>query len=352
MIPLARWVARLSWPCIAFLLLGCRTGGDGPKSAANAWQKENPVWRGIHLGVRNDAQAAALIEKLPTLATMGVNILVVEVGYSFEYRSHPELRTPTFLSSTNARNLAHSARKVGIRVIPQINCLGHQSWAKNTGPLLTHYPEFDETPGLYPNNEGIYCRSWCPQHPDVTRVVFSLIDEVADAFEATAFHVGMDEVFLIGSDACPRCRGEAPGKLFAKAVNDLHAHIVGKRKMQMLMWGDRLLDARTLGYSKWEAADNSTHSALNRIPRDVIICDWHYGKQDQYPSIPFLLNKGFRVWPSGWQPLEATVAFSNFARSQKDPRLLGFLNTTWSKVKIQDLDQWPPLIEVLKDWKQ
>jgi len=33
-----------------------------------------------------------------------------------------------------------SARSHGINVIPQINCLGHQSWSRNTGELLKHYP--------------------------------------------------------------------------------------------------------------------------------------------------------------------------------------------------------------------
>jgi hypothetical protein len=236
-------------------------------------------------------------------------------------------------------------------VIPQINCLGHQSWSRNTGELLKHYPQFDETPGQYPENKGIYCRSWCPQNPEVNKVVFALIDELSDAFDATAFHVGMDEVFIIGSEFCPRCKGQDPAKLFAKAVNDLHAHIVDDRKLEILIWGDRLLDAKGLGYSLWEAATNRTQQAADLIPKDIIVCDWHYGKKTDYPSIPFLLEKGFRVWPSGWQPLEATEAFSAFSRQQKNPRLVGYLCTTWGKVKVPDLAQWPPITEVLPKWK-
>ena len=86
--------------------------------------------------------------------------------------------------------------------------------------LLKTHPEFDETPGQFPNNTNIYCRSWCPQNPEVTKVVFALVDELVGAFETTAFHVGMDEVFIIASEHCPRCKGGDPAKLFAKAVND------------------------------------------------------------------------------------------------------------------------------------
>src|SRR6266481_463310 len=304
-------------------------------SWAKTWQTNNAVWRGVHLGLHSDQQVDALIEQLPKLSKLGVNVLVVEVNYAFDYQSHPEIRPGQFITRSGAQELVAAAHRQGINVIPQINCLGHQSWSRNTGELLKHYPQFDETPGQFPDNKGIYCRSWCPQNPGVNKVVFALIDELADAFDANAFHVGMDEVFIIGSEYCPRCKGQDPAKLFAKAVNDLHSHVVGERKMEMLIWGDRLLDAKALGYSLWEAATNGTPGAVDLIPKDIIVCDWHYGKATNYASVPFLLDRGFRVWPSGWQPLDAFVAFSAFSRQQKNPRLIGYLCMTWGKVKVQ-----------------
>jgi len=316
-----------------------------------SWRATNTVWRGVHLIARSDTQLGQLIEELPKLAAVGVNVIVLEVNYDFDFQSHPELRPEQFITRARARDLAQAARGQGIRLIPQLNCLGHQSWSRVTAPLLSKYPQFDETPGQFPQNQGIYCRSWCPQNPDLDPVVFALIDEFADAFQADAFHVGMDEVFLIASEYCPRCRGGDPAKLFAKAVNDLHGHIVGKRKLEMLMWGDRLLDANTLGYSRWEAATNGTPGAIDLVPKDIIVCDWHYGKSANYPSVPLLLDKGFRVWPTGWQPLDASQAFSAFSRQQKNPRLLGYLCTTWGKVRISEAAEWPPITEVLRDWK-
>jgi hypothetical protein len=352
-----RWKSLWISACASFLLLlfGCRTNSPGETASGTKWLKtwraQNPVWRGVHLSLNADEQATGLIEQLPKLAAVGVNALIVEVNYSFDFQSHPELRAGRFVTKARAQELTKAAHAQGIRLIPQLNCLGHQSWSRNTGPLLTKYPQFDETPGQFPNNTNIYCRSWCPQNPEVNRIVFALIDEVIDAFQADAFHVGMDEVFLIASEHCPRCRTGDPAKLFAKAVNDLHKHIVGERKIEMLMWGDRLLDSKALGHSKWEAAENGTAPAVDLIPKDIIICDWHYGKQTKYPSVPFLLEKGFRVWPSGWQPLEATKAFSAFSRQQKNPRLVGYLCTTWGKARIPDAATWPPIAEVLPEWK-
>ncbi len=352
-IPLAAlWCCSLA----LHLPLASRAAGqpDSAESRAawlNAWRAGNPLWRGAHLSARNDGQAEALRAELPKLGALGVNVIVLEVDYNFQFHSRPEMAAAQGISQPGARALAAAARAQGIRLIPQLNCLGHQSWSRTTDRLLVKHPEFDETPGQFPDNRGIYCRSWCPQHPEVNALVFDLIDELCEAFQADAFHVGMDEVFLIASEHCPRCRGGDPGKLFAKAVNDLHAHIVGERKLEMLLWGDRLLDSKALGYSEWEAARNGTQTAIDLVPKDIIVCDWHYGKQAAYPSVPLLLQKGFRVWPSGWQPLDATKAFSAYARQQKDKALLGYLCTTWGKVRIPETAQWPPLAEVLPEWK-
>lgn len=342
---------------LGLVLTAGSRAGDMPESARShaawldSWRAANPVWRGVHLSAGNDGQVETLAAELPRLAGLGVNVIILEVNYDFQFRSHPEMAPPQGISAPCARALAEAARQHGIRLIPQLNCLGHQSWSKTTGRLLEKHPEFDETPGQFPENKGIYCRSWCPQNPEVNPFVFALIDELCEAFQADAFHVGMDEVFLIASEYCPRCRGGDPARLFAKAVNDLHSHIVAERKLEMLMWGDRLLDSKALGYSEWEAASNGTAPALGLIPSDIILCDWHYGEQTAYPSVPLLLQKGFRVWPSGWQPLKATRAFSAFARKQNDKRLLGYLCTTWGKVRIAAIAQWPPVTEVLPAWK-
>jgi N-acetyl-beta-hexosaminidase len=283
------------------------------------------------------------MKEIPKLVNLGVNILIIEVDYNYAYSSHPELRGPDPITLDNVRALVEECRVHSVRLIPQFQCLGHQSWSNTTFPLLVKYPEFDETLGQFPNNEGIYCRSWCPQHPEINKIVFSLFDELIDAFESDALHVGMDEVFLIASEYCPRCRNHSPSKLFAKAVNDYHEHLK-ERGVEMLMWGDRLLDSKTTGYGMWESSENQTHPAIDMIPRDIVICDWHYTLRDDYPSIPFFLEKGFRVLPSGWKDVEATKAFIAFSQKYRDNRrMLGYLCTTWGAVKPGQLAQWPPL---------
>jgi hypothetical protein len=264
------------------------------------------------------------------LKPLGVNVLVLEVNYRFEFQSHPELREGGGMNRNDARELAAYCRERGIRLIPQLNCLGHQSWAQHTAPLLSKYPQFDETPEVPADNKGIYCRSWCPSNPEVNRVVFAIIDELADAFDSDAFHVGMDEVFLIGSEKCPRCKDKSTAELFAKAVNDLHEHVVGRKKLTMLMWGDRLLDDAKMHYGKWEASANGTAGAIDHIPHDIIMCDWHYELRDNYPSVPYFQEKGFRVWPSSWNNPRAAMALLQEGRRVNRGLVIGHLGTTWS----------------------
>jgi Glycosyl hydrolase family 20, catalytic domain len=327
------------------LAAGCRTTPSAPSATE--------TWRGVHVHVESDQQLDALEKQLPKFAAVGVNTLVIQVDYHFDFQSHRELRDSPFITKAKAREFSAAARRNGIRVIPELDCLGHQSTGKRTLPLLAKYPQFDETPGQFPDNKGIYCRSWCPQSPGLHKIIFSLIDELTDAFQANAFHVGMDEVFIIGDKSCLRCHDENPAKLFANEVNALHQHIVVERKLQMLMWGDRLLDAYTMHYGMYESAWNGTAPAVDMIPKDIIICDWHYLAQTNYPSVPYFLKKGFRVWPSGFQPLDATKAFSQFSleQRQKNKNVIGYLCTTWSKAQKVDLSAWPPITEILPEWK-
>jgi len=51
----------------------------------------------------------------------------------------------------------------------------------------------------WPNDDELYCKSYCPLHPEVHDVVFDVVGELTDVFEASAFHAGMDEVFYIAT---------------------------------------------------------------------------------------------------------------------------------------------------------
>jgi len=286
---------------------------------------------GIHVMGGGRETLPALRQLVGEVApSLGFNWVIVEVNGHFAYRSHPEAAEADPVTADDAAELAGLARSNGIKLVPMYNCLGHQSWREKAAALLRSHPEFNEAPDVDPKAEGFYCMSWCPNHPDVNPLVCDLLDELLDAFEADAFHVGMDEVFIIGH--CPRCRGKSNAELFAKAVNDLHAHLVGKRGVEMQMWGDRFLDGRAMGYGLWEGSENDTEGALDLVPKDIVMCDWHYEVMEDFPSVRFFQEKGFRVWPAGWNKEASIRRFIEVARREATPKMLGYLATTWTSV--------------------
>lgn len=275
------------------------------------------------------------------LASRKVNLLVLRVDYNYQFETHPELRDKNCLTKVDIKKMVEVCKKYSIRLIPQINLLGHQSWAGKLGNLLRVYPAFDETPQIimpvkyvWPNQDSLYCKSYCPLHPEVHKVVFDLIDEICDVFESDAYHAGMDEVFYLGDDKCPRCSGRDKAELFSGEVNLLRNHLALNNR-RLWIWGDRLIDGKTTGMGMWEASMNHTYHAIDLIEKDVIICDWHYERPDQTPVM--FAMKGFSVVTCPWKDAENAVIqakdmmrFRKKATSVMKERYQGMMQTIWN----------------------
>jgi len=278
------------------------------------------------------------------LAPRQVNTLVLRVEYKYKFKSHPELIDSLALSKREVKKIVKACKENNIRLIPLIDMLGHQSGAKGPNKLLSVYPQFDETPiPKVPDTtkvilNGFNMKSYCPLHPDVHVVLFDVIDEICDVFEADAFHAGMDEVFDIGNDKCPRCAGRDNAELFAGEVTTLHNHLASKGR-EMWMWGDRLIDGKTTGMGRWEASYKSTFRAVDLIPKDVVICDWHYERADLSPV--YFAMKGisvmtcpFRNPTSAVMQVEDMVRFRQNSTKQMRERFMGVMETVWSSTGV------------------
>jgi hypothetical protein len=275
------------------------------------------------------------------LASRDVNTLLIRVDYKYQYRSHPELVDTGALSFDQVKRIVAACKQQHIRVIPQVNFLGHQSWANRVGKLLQVYPQFDETPRIqipetykWPNEDSLYCKSYCPLHPEVHKVLFDLVDEICNVFETDAFHAGLDEVFIIGDDQCPRCKGKDKAALFAGEVTTLYNHLAQTKK-ELWIWGDRLIDARTTGLGMWEASMNYTYKAVDLIPKKVVICDWHYDSISK--TAEYFASKGLRVITCAWRKPEIAVSqvsqmvdLRKQAKSPLKTRYAGVMETVWS----------------------
>jgi hypothetical protein len=298
--------------------------------------------RGLSVAAPRTADVADFVNFIDKeLAPAHFNLLILRVEYNYAYKSHPELRDENPLTKADVKKLVNVCRKHNIRLVPLLDLLGHQSYRSKLGNLLRVYPEFDETPQIqipeeykYPNPDGFIMKSYCTRHPDVHKVVFDLLDELIDVFETDCFHAGMDEVFYIGHDQCPRCRGIDKAELFADEVRTIRNHLKQKN-CQMMIWGDRLIDGRATGTGMWEGSMNSTHQAIDMIPKDVFICDWHYERADLTPAL--FAAKGFDVAICPWKKSNiAGIQFQDMLqfRQQTAPvmgeHFQGIIQTVWS----------------------
>lgn len=274
------------------------------------------------------------------LAPRGANTLIIRMDYRYQFKKHPELIDSMPLSYSDVKKIVAVCKKNNINVMPQVNLLGHQSWTNHLGKLLEVYPQFDETPWIpipavykRDNPYGLYVKSYCPLHPDLHRVVFEVIDELCDAFESTAFHGGMDEVFYIAEEKCPRCQGHDPADLFAGEVRAIRDHLALSNRT-LWIWGDRLLNGKITGLGKYEGSYANTDRAIDRMPKDVFICDWHYERPDK--TAVLFANKGFQVATCPWirsdvtrQQVADMAAFRRDATPQVRGNYAGVVQTVW-----------------------
>ncbi|MCL2231315.1 MAG: family 20 glycosylhydrolase, partial [Treponema sp.] len=248
--------------------------------------------------------------------------------------------------------IAAVAKDAGIKIVPLFMCLGHQGWRFEKNKLLKQHPEFDETPDVPEDGDAentpdleFYCHSWCASNDDVYKYVFPMMDEIMEDFGADTLHVGMDEVFSMGE--CPKCKGKPRAELFARSVKILHEHIVREKGWKMMMWGDRLNHAEAFGYHAWEGDIWGTWHAIDMIPKDIIIADWHYEiNEEGFPGIEKFIEKGFTVISASWKDLtQARFLLDEALKYEKSAKKKGFkgqfagmIVTCWSEVTNELLD--------------
>ena len=287
----------------------------------------NRETRGICLSRPKNEDTGIIVKFIDEwLAPRKCNLLVLLTRYAYQFESRPECASFNALSKENMIQIREACKRNNIKFIPKMNLMGHQSEKSKDSMdgLLKSHPEFDETPDM---DEVFYCRSLCPNHPEIKPVIFDLMDELIEVCESDGLHIGMDEVFDIG--LCDRCKstGKSTADIFSDWVNALASHLREKGK-KTYMWGDRLLLSKT-GYGTWEASGNGTESAINKIAKDIIICDWHYENLEAYVSVDIFQSHGFEFLVCPWRYKDNAVKFLEYADKHGGDKLKGFLATTW-----------------------
>jgi hypothetical protein len=85
----------------------------------------------------------------------------------------------------------------------------------------------------------------------------------------------------------------------------------------------------------WEASMNNTHRAVDMMPKDVMICDWHYERADK--TAVYFAMKGFNVVTCPWRNPEVAAiqladmhSFRKTSTPEMRDRFQGIVQTVWS----------------------
>ncbi len=253
------------------------------------------------------------------------------------------------LSKTEMGDLIAFANGHGVEIVPSFNFLGH---AEN---FLAHdaFKEMDEVRDGARQPWQAWHNCFCPSLPRTRAWMKEVIDEAVTVFPSPSFHVGLDETWTLGS--CPLCRQRAAeiglGGVFAAHAAYLNG-LVREHGRRMWMWADMCF---------------YYEGVLERLPREIVMVDWHYGHLAELPVFSFrnwraidstsqLVDAGFTVVPGGGFDIDNVRTFTRYVGGHG---IDTFLATSWEgSLRFPDADL-PALCAVgnylatgaLADWR-
>ncbi|MBK7353138.1 MAG: family 20 glycosylhydrolase [Nitrosomonas sp.] len=279
--------------------------------------KNDKTLRITHLTLHNISLDKAR-EITDQIKASGFNTIQVVLSDGLIFEHAPWKPISNAWSKAEFLSWVSYARARSLDIVPEINLLTHQErFFQNLHPQLMF-------------NKSTYD----PRNEKTFEVVFTFIDEIIEAIQPRAIHIGHDEVagHLPYSAKKWLRSGEEmlPATLFLKNVTQVHAYL--KRKgIETWMWGDMLISSNEFpnmlakhlhgnspGYGK---------NLRDQLPRDIVICDWHYfDEQTEFPSLSTLQQEGFRVIATTWKNERA---IRNFSRYAKNHNAYGMMATIW-----------------------
>ena len=129
---------------LLFFFLALQVGTFAQESATKTFQI-----KGLCVSAPNPKGVDRFVKFInEELGPRGINTLLVLVDYNYQFESYPQLSDSGALSKADVKKMVAACRKNNIKIIPQINLLGHQSEGNKHNKLLTNFPQFDETPSI------------------------------------------------------------------------------------------------------------------------------------------------------------------------------------------------------------
>lgn len=285
--------------------------------------------RALHLQMRR-MTLPRLLSLIDKARYARMNTLLLYIGDDVKFTAAGIVPLRNAMSKEDLVTAVAYARASGMRVIPNL-------------PLLTKQHRFfkQDAPELMYNNA-----TYDPRNPETMRRIYAHLEEIIELIQPDAIHIGHDEVegtfprpvrwkWTDGQKRKWLSAGDnaLPAELYLQHILDLHAFLTA-RSVETWMWGDMLLNRQEFPvlakHRKGAAADYE--KLRTRLPRDIVICDWHYKTESEdFPTTRAFADLGYRVLGATRENPKNIAAFSRYMAGMGDDGM-GMIATLWSLV--------------------
>ncbi len=216
--------------------------------------------RAIQLDLARQPETCAFVKSfIDFISRWSYNTLVLYLEGRVRTPSFHALPEEESYSQEQIRDLVAYAAEKGIETIPVVSMFGHAE-------LFLERPAFEhlaELRGGITGRFNTFRHVFCPSLPETLEFLERYTAEVAALFPSEYFHAGFDETWDIGyCDLCrKRLEEESGSGIFRKHLLACHKIVTEKLGKKMMIWDDMF---------------DMYPDVLDDVPRDVILCPWHY----------------------------------------------------------------------------
>ena len=289
-------------------------------------------FRGLHLCWFPETRYARIEQSVRLAAYYKFNYVVIEFWGTYPSKKHPTLSWQEFEAKPeDIKRLVAIGKELGVTLIPQYNLFGHASGSR--AGSLKHVP-LDRSPEYLPIYEPDGW-TWCLSNPATRQVLTDVVLEMMDDFDQPPFfHIGLDEAH---PPECRRCLRSDYKELFLEHLLYFHK-LLADKKCRMMAWHDMLISKGDPRWKDYVAhANQHTVGMAEKLPRDIIICDWQYQApktNETWPSMRYFKDLGFTVLACPWTD---TPGMRSQGVTVGDAKLDGMLCTTWHYMRGDDM---------------
>lgn len=198
--------------------------------------------------------------------------------------------------------------------------------------FLTHQEK-----SIFNDSLKINKHTYDPKNVFLQKEVVKVFNIIEEKIQPDGIHIGHDELHGYRNlNQRNFVRNKLTHKDFFDDIIFLN-NIIKNSNLKIYMWSDMLLNHIKFPHSISNGDEDFELNIFN-IPKSIILCDWQYWKENDFPSTKFLKENGFIVYGATWCKKNNIIDFADFVKNEIDFEHSGIISTTWSGALLNKSD--------------